>query len=128
MVDTVFLPLQEKPGPQHHRKYIVPAVVGLAIIGATFSPMGPRWSNSRILQAGQKTTTFHFLDGCKKEMRDLEGLLCTGLIVSTLILARDLNAIAPMITVCFLTYGKFNIVVLISATRHALFRPRLCCH
>ena len=110
---------------------LFPAVVGLAIIGATFSAgMATMVGAPRILQALAKDHNIPLSRWLQKENErgdPRSALLCTGLIVSILILARDLNAIAPMITVCFLaTYGVLNIVVLIEQRLGMLsFRPTL---
>lgn len=110
---------------------LLPSVVGLAIIGATFSAgMATMVGAPRILQALAKDHNIPLSRWLQQENDrgdPKSALLCTGLIVSILILARDLNAIAPLITVCFLaTYGVLNIVVLIEQRLGMLsFRPTL---
>jgi len=107
-----------------------PAVLG-GLLGATFSSaLASTVGAGRILQAMANHRVIP-VSGWLKELTE-EGeprnaMLVTGGIIFLSLLFRDLNAIAPMITIFFLvTYAMINAVVLIEQSLDLVsFRPLL---
>ncbi len=115
------------------KAYWGPAVIA-GLFGATFSSaLASMVGAARILQAmGQHGIVprggwlGHLTD--RGEPRN--AMLITGIIVFLTLLVRDLNAIAPLITMFFLiTYAMLNVVVLIEQSLDLVsFRPLLRVH
>ncbi len=104
---------------------IFPPMIGVAVVGATFC------AGLATLVGAPKI----FLALCDDNIlprssffkQHYNPLWLTGGIVMIGILLRDLNSIAPVITICFLTtYGTINLIVLIEQQLGLLsFRPTL---
>lgn len=109
---------------------LAPSLVVAGLLGATFSSaLSSMVGAPRILQALGDQNVFPYGDWFAAQ--DAAGeprnaLIITAVIVGATILFRDLNAIAPMITMFFLiAYLMINLVVLIEQTLNMVsFRPR----
>ena len=88
------------------------------ILGATFSSaLASMVGSSRILYAmGEHNVLPYskFLAGQSKNGQPRNAMLVTGIMIFVTMLLRDLNAVAPLVTLFFLiTYAMINIVVII---------------
>ena len=110
------------------RAYWGPAVLA-GVLGATFSSaLASLVGSSRILQAMGEHRVIP--GGSWLESRTTRGeprnaMLVTGAMVFATLLLRDLNAVAPLVTMFFLiTYAMLNVVVLIEQSLGLIsFRP-----
>ena len=106
-------------------------LVQLAILCATSSSaLVTMVGAPRIIQALAEDGLIPLSDFLKKKNQRGEprnATLCTGALVLLSLAFRDLNALAPVITICFLaTYASVNGVVLIEQGMGLIsFRPRL---
>ena len=104
---------------------IVPPMIGVAVIGATFcAGLATFVAAPKLVQALAKDALLPY----SKELNGgYTGLWLTSSIVLMAIFMRDLNLIAPVITICFLTtYGTLNLIVLIEQQLGLLsFRPTI---
>jgi amino acid transporter len=109
---------------------LAPSLVVAGLLGATFSSaLSSMVGAPRILQALGDQNVFPYGDWFAAQDEAGEprnALIITAIIVGATILFRDLNAIAPMITMFFLiAYLMINLVVLIEQTLNMVsFRPR----
>lgn len=99
------------------KAYFGPLVIA-GILGATFSSaLASIVGSSRILFAmgEHKVLPYsHFLSGQSANGQPRNAMLVTGIMIFLTMLLRDLNAIAPLVTLFFLiTYAMINIVVII---------------
>ena len=99
------------------KAYFGPLVIA-GILGATFSSaLASMVGSSRILFAmGEHNVLPYskFLAGQSKNGQPRNAMLVTGIMIFVTMLLRDLNAIAPLVTLFFLiTYAMINIVVII---------------
>ena len=99
------------------KAYFGPLVIA-GILGATFSSaLASIVGSSRILFAmGQhKVLPYsNFLSGQSANGQPRNAMIVTGIMIFLTMLLRDLNAIAPLVTLFFLiTYAMINIVVII---------------
>ncbi len=104
---------------------VFPLLIAIAVVGATFCAglatfvAAPKLmqalAKDNLLPKGEFTSTNH------------NALWVTSTLVLSAILLRDLNSIAPVITICFLTtYGTINLIVLVEQQLGLLsFRPTL---
>lgn len=88
------------------------------ILGATFSSaLASIVGSSRILFAmgEHKVLPYsNFLHGQSKNGQPRNAMLVTGILIFTTLLLRNINAVAPLVTLFFLiTYAMINIVVII---------------
>ena len=108
-----------------------PWLIKIAIIGATFcSALATLIGAPRILNAlalSGIVTRPSFLTKTNEHGEPTNATMFTGLLVFVFIFLRDLNIIAPLITICFLTtYGVINLVVLIEQNLGLVsFRPTM---
>jgi len=115
------------------KAYWAPAVVA-GIFGATFSSaLASMVGAARILQAMGSHKVLPFGDWLGARTRAGEprnSMIVTGAIVFLTLLVRDLNAVAPLITLFFLiTYAMLNVVVLVEQGLGLVsFRPLLRIH
>ena len=96
----------------------VGALVIAGILGATFSSaLGSLVGSSRILYAmGEHRVLPYgkFLAGQSNNGQPRNAMIVTGIMIFVAMLLRDLNAVAPLVTLFFLiTYAMINIVVII---------------
>jgi solute carrier family 12 sodium/potassium/chloride transporter 2 len=112
-------------------KAVLPVLVLAGLLAATFSSaLNSLVGASRVLQAmgeqdilpGSRWFTQRSPTGVPRN-----AILATGLIVVAALMLRDLNAIAPLITMFFLiTYATINIVILVEQSLKLVsFRPLL---
>lgn len=104
---------------------VFPPLIGFAVIGATFcAGLATLVGAPQIFKA---LCLDNILPQSKTFQNNYNPLWLTGTLVLLGILIRDLNSIAPLITICFLTtYGTINIIVLIEQQLGLLsFRPTL---
>ncbi|MBD0776331.1 Na-K-Cl cotransporter [Maribacter sp. ANRC-HE7] len=99
------------------KSYVGPLIVA-GILGATFSSaLASLVGSSRILFAmGEHRVLPYgdFLSGKSTNGQPRNAMVVTGVIIFATMLLRDLNAIAPLVTLFFLiTYAMINIVVII---------------
>lgn len=99
------------------KSYVGPLIVA-GILGATFSSaLASLVGSSRILFAmGEHRVLPYsdFLSGKSTNGQPRNAMVVTGIIIFATMLLRDLNAIAPLVTLFFLiTYAMINIVVII---------------
>ena len=110
---------------------LVPQLVLAGLMGATFSSaLASLVGAPRILFALSRDGLVPGGDTFTKVAKNGEprrGMLLTGVIVAVAILARDLNVMAPLITMFFLiTYAVINLVMLIESSLGLVsFRPTL---
>jgi len=110
------------------RAFWSPAVLG-GLLGATFSSgLASIVGAPRILQALGEHKIFpggDFFSNISKSGEPRNAILMTGVIVLLTLLVRDLNTIAPLITMFFLiTYMMINLVVFIEQRMDMVsFRP-----
>lgn len=109
----------------------LPALVTAGIFAATLSSaLGSMMGAPRVLQALARDKIFPpvrpFAAGAGPANEPRRAVLLTGLIAQTAILAGDLNAIAPVITMFFMiTYGMLNWSCFAEMhSRNPSFRPR----
>ena len=104
---------------------IAPTMIGFAVVGATFcAGLATFVAAPKLVQALSKDALIPY----SKHLSDGNtGLWVTSGIVLLAVFMRDLNLIAPVITICFLaTYGTINLIVLIEQQLGLLsFRPTL---
>ena len=99
------------------KAYFGPAIIA-GILGATFSSaLASIVGSSRILFAmgEHKVLPFSdFLAGQSNNGQPRNAMLVTGILIFATLLLRNLNAVAPLVTLFFLiTYAMINIVVII---------------
>ena len=99
------------------KAWIGPLVIA-GILGATFSSaLGSLVGSSRILYAmGEHRVLPYgkFLAGTSNNGQPRNAMIVTGIMIFATMLLRDLNAVAPLVTLFFLiTYAMINIVVII---------------
>ncbi len=99
------------------KAYYGPLVIA-GILGATFSSaLASMVGSSRILYAmGEHNVLPYskFLAGQSNNGQPRNAMLVTGIMIFVTMLLRDLNAVAPLVTLFFLiTYAMINIVVII---------------
>nr|WP_299342534.1 amino acid permease [Allomuricauda sp.] len=99
------------------KAYIGPLIIA-GILGATFSSaLASIVGSSRILFAmgEHKVLPFSkFLAGQSNNGQPRNAMLVTGILIFTTLLLRNINAVAPLVTLFFLiTYAMINIVVII---------------
>ncbi len=99
------------------KSYVGPLVIA-GILGATFSSaLASLVGSSRILFAmGEHRVLPYgvFLAGQSANGQPRNAMIVTGIIIFISMLLRDLNAIAPLVTLFFLiTYAMINVVVII---------------
>jgi hypothetical protein len=99
------------------KAYIGPLIIA-GILGATFSSaLASIVGSSRILFAmGEHRVLPYsgFLAGTSKYGQPRNAMMITGLLIFFTLLLRNLNAVAPLVTLFFLiTYAMINIVVII---------------
>ena len=115
------------------KAYWGPAVIA-GLFGATFSSaLASMVGSARILQAmGQHRIVpkGKWLGELTTRGEPRNAMLVTGVVVFLTLLVRDLNAVAPLITVFFLiTYAMLNVVVLVEQSMGLVsFRPLLRVH
>ena len=114
-----------------HRLAAFPPLVTAGIFAATLSSaLGSMMGAPRVLQALARDQVFRILrpfgagGGINQEPR--RAVLLTGIIAQAAILAGDLNAVAPVITMFFIiTYGMLNWSCFVEMhSRNPSFRPR----
>ena len=112
------------------KAYWGPAVIA-GIFGATFSSaLSSMVGSARILQAmGEHRVVFRssWVGQLTAKSEPRNSMLVTGAIVFLAMLVRDLNAIAPLITIFFMvTYAMLNVVVIVEHQLELIsFRPLL---
>ena len=99
------------------KAYVGPVIIA-GILGATFSSaLASIIGSSRILFAmgEHKVLPYSkFLAGQSKNGQPRNAMLITGILIFLTLLLRNLNAVAPLVTLFFLiTYAMINIVVII---------------
>ncbi len=99
------------------KAWIGPLVIA-GILGATFSSaLGSLVGSSRILFAMGEHRVLpygRFLAGQSNNGQPRNAMIVTGIMIFLAMLLRDLNAVAPLVTLFFLiTYAMINIVVII---------------
>ncbi|MBD1262865.1 amino acid permease [Maribacter polysiphoniae] len=99
------------------KSFVGPLIVA-GILGATFSSaLASLVGSSRILFAMGEHRVLpygEFLSGKSTNGQPRNAMVVTGVIIFATMLLRDLNAIAPLVTLFFLiTYAMINIVVII---------------
>ena len=110
-----------------------PAVLA-GVFGATFSSaLASMVGSARILQAmgrHQVVPKSEWIGALNRRGEPRNSMLITGAIVMATLLVRDLNAIAPLITMFFLvTYAMLNLVVVIEQSLGLVsFRPLFRVH
>jgi amino acid transporter len=115
------------------KAYWAPAVIA-GILGATFSSaLASILGSSRILQAMGEHKVLpksRWIEKRNKAGEPRNAMLITGLLVFLTMLLRDLNAIAPLVTMFFLiTYAMLNVVVIIEENLDLIsFRPLFRVH
>jgi len=107
-----------------------PAVLA-GLLGATFSSaLASTVGSARILQAMGTHGVLpgrHWLSALTEKGEPRNAMIVTGALILGSLMLRDLNAVAPLITLFFLvTYAMINAVVLIEESLNLVsFRPRL---
>ena len=104
---------------------VFPGLIGFAVVGATFcAGLATLVGAPQIFRA---LCIDNILPKSTALQHNHNPLWLTGALVLLGIFIRDLNSIAPLITICFLTtYGTINIIVLIEQQLGLLsFRPTL---
>ena len=104
---------------------IFPPLIGLAVIGATFcAGLATFVAPPKLMQA---LSLDDLLPKSSFISNNENSMWITSGIVLLAIFLRDLNSIAPVITICFLTtYGTINLIVLLEQQLGLLsFRPTL---
>ncbi len=115
-------------------KSIWPPIMIAGVLGATFSSaLASMVGSSRILFAmGQHRVLpkGKWLANTDKAGQPRHAMLVTGVIVFLTMLLRDLNAVAPLVTMFFLiTYAMLNVVVIIEQNLGLIsFRPVFTIH
>jgi hypothetical protein len=110
-------------------KSLFPPLVIAGVLGATFSSaLASLVGSSRILYAmGQHRVlpASIWLGETDKTGQPRNAMMVTGVLVFSSMLLRDLNAVAPLVTMFFLiTYAMLNIVVIIEQNLDLIsFRP-----
>ena len=110
-----------------------PAVLA-GLLGATFSSaLASTVGSARILQAMSTHGVLpgrRWLSTLSEKGEPRNAMIVTGSLILGSLLLRDLNAVAPLITLFFLvTYAMINAVVLIEQSLNLVsFRPRLRLH
>jgi len=99
------------------KAYIGPLIIA-GILGATFSSaLASIVGSSRILYAMGEHKVLPYsniLSGTSKNGQPRNAMLVTGILIFFTLLLRNLNAVAPLVTLFFLiTYAMINIVVII---------------
>jgi amino acid transporter len=99
------------------KAYVGPLIIA-GILGATFSSaLASIVGSSRILFAmGQHSVLpySNFLSGQSANGQPRNAMIITGILIFATMLLRNLNAVAPLVTLFFLiTYAMINIVVII---------------
>ncbi|MGV6832234.1 MAG: amino acid permease [bacterium] len=99
------------------KAYIGPLIIA-GILGATFSSaLASIVGSSRILFAMGEHKVLpnsDFISGTSKNGQPRNAMLVTGILIFLTLLLRNLNAVAPLVTLFFLiTYAMINIVVII---------------
>jgi hypothetical protein len=113
-----------------------PALITVGLFAATLSSaLASMVGAPRILQAFARDNVFQWLrvfaPGSGRAGEPRRAVVFTFLISQTAILAADLNAIAPVITIAFLiTYGLLNLATFYEVvTKNPSYRPRFrWCH
>jgi amino acid transporter len=112
-------------------KALWPPIVLAGLLGATASSaLAGLVGGPRILMAMGQNKIIPFSDAMARTSKDGNpriSILVTAVITLAFIMVRDLNAIAPLVTMFFLiTYGMLNVVVLVEASLGLVsFRPTL---
>jgi len=115
-------------------KSFFPPLVIAGVLGATFSSaLASLIGSSRILFAmGQHRVLpkGEWLEYQDKAGQPRNAMIVTGVLIFTTMLLRDLNAIAPLVTMFFLiTYAMLNVVVIIEQRLGLIsFRPIFVVH
>lgn len=115
------------------KAYIGPLILA-GILGATFSSaLASIVGSSRILFAmgEHKVLPFSdFLAGTSTNGQPRNAMLVTGILIFSTLLLRNLNAVAPLVTLFFLiTYAMINIVVIIEQNLGLIsYRPLFKIH
>ena len=110
-------------------KSFFPPLVIAGVLGATFSSaLASMVGSSRILYAMGKHRVLpasRWLGGTNKTGQPRNAMIVTGGLVFFSMLLRDLNAVAPLVTMFFLiTYAMLNVVVIIEQNLGLIsFRP-----
>lgn len=110
-------------------KSFFPPLVIAGVLGATFSSaLASMVGSSRILYAmgrHQVLPAGKWLGQTDKTGQPRNAMIVTGILVFLTMLLRDLNAVAPLVTMFFLiTYAMLNIVVIIEQNLGLIsFRP-----
>ena len=110
-------------------KSFFPPLVIAGVLGATFSSaLASMVGSSRILFAMGKHGVLpgsKWLEHTNKSGQPRNSMMVTGAMVFLAMLLRDLNAIAPLVTLFFLiTYAMINVVVIIEQNLGLIsFRP-----
>ena len=111
-------------------KSLFPPLVIAGVLGATFSSaLASMVGSSRILYAmgnHEVLPAGKWLGDTDKTGQPRNAMLVTGTMVFLTMLLRDLNAVAPLVTMFFLiTYAMLNVVVIIEQNLGLIsFRPR----
>ncbi len=104
---------------------VFPLLIAVAVVGATFcAGLATFVAAPKLMQALAQD---NLLPNSTFASSKQNSLWLTSTLVLIAILLRDLNSIAPVITICFLTtYGTINLIVLIEQKLGLLsFRPTL---
>ncbi|MBC6993150.1 Na-K-Cl cotransporter [Lewinella lacunae] len=115
-------------------KAFVPELVIAGVLGATFSSaLAAMIGSSRILFAMGEHRVMpegEWLERVDKSGQPRNAMLVTGVLVFLAMLLRDLNAVAPLVTMFFLiSYSMINIVVIIEQQLNLIsFRPQFTVH
>ena len=115
-------------------KAFFPPLIIAGVLGATFSSaLASIVGSSRILFAmGQHKVLpkGEWIEFQNKSGQPRNAMLVTGIMVFLSMLLRDLNAVAPLVTMFFLiTYAMLNIVVIIEQQLGLIsFRPKFTVH
>ena len=115
---------------------LVPVLIVVGVFAATLSSaLGAMMGAPRILQALARDNVFPQIEwfalGSGPSNEPRRAVVLTFLIAEVAILAGDLNAIAPIITMFFMvTYGLLNVATFYEAvTKNPSYRPRFrYCH
>ena len=115
-------------------KSFFPPLVIAGVLGATFSSaLASIVGSSRILFAmGQHKVLpkGEWIEFQNKAGQPRNAMIVTGVMIFLSMLLRDLNAVAPLVTMFFLiTYAMLNIVVIIEQQLGLIsFRPKFTVH
>ena len=110
------------------------ALVTAGVLGATFSSaLGSMVGSSRILYAMGEHRVLpkgKWLAATNSTGQPRNAMLVTGILVFSTMLLRELNAVAPLVTMFFLiTYAMLNVVVIIEQNLGLIsFRPTFVVH